>query len=390
LSEMKTIIADIQSYLKNDSLLDIARHTVLYTKLFGFLETLFVKHPTFFTTTNLTSIHAQLVPINRQADGFLKIATKKATESTLVPLSQQIVKVFALSKNAQAVPSTLTVEKKIIRNTTETYLKYMKSLQFGDMDMKVNGILTHHYTKHQMGVPTKEKIMRLASEQLSLSTSLPLALSSSIFLRVDEERMDMMKALIIAPEDTPYAGGCFEFHIAFPDSYPNTPPLVNLETTGSGTVRFNPNLYHCGKVCLSLLGTWHGAEGENWNKATSTLLQVLVSIQSLIFVPQPFYNEPGWEQQMGTPEGIANSQRYNEIIHIGTVEHAMTGQILNPSRGFEDVIRAHFALRHTEIKKQLEKWLIQDKSSAHFARLKDALAKFDASIDKIPKKYFSL
>jgi hypothetical protein len=27
-----------------------------------------------------------------------------------------------------------------------------------------------------------------------------------------------------------------------------------LLTTGHGTVRFNPNLYNCGKVCLSLLG----------------------------------------------------------------------------------------------------------------------------------------
>lgn len=46
-----------------------------------------------------------------------------------------------------------------------------------------------------------------------------------------------------------------------------------------------------GKVCLSLLGTWDGDRGENWNASTSTLLQVLVSIQSLILVPEPFFNE---------------------------------------------------------------------------------------------------
>lgn len=46
-----------------------------------------------------------------------------------------------------------------------------------------------------------------------------------------------------------------------------------------------------GKVCLSLLGTWDGDRGENWNAATSTLLQVLVSVQSLILVPEPFFNE---------------------------------------------------------------------------------------------------
>ena len=28
-------------------------------------------------------------------------------------------------------------------------------------------------------------------------------------------------------------------------------------TTGAGTIRFNPNLYSNGTVCLSLLGTWY-------------------------------------------------------------------------------------------------------------------------------------
>jgi len=48
-----------------------------------------------------------------------------------------------------------------------------------------------------------------------------------------------------------------------------------------------------GKVCLSLLGTWSGAKGEMWEPAHSTMLQVIVSIQSLILVPQPYFNEPG-------------------------------------------------------------------------------------------------
>ena len=51
-----------------------------------------------------------------------------------------------------------------------------------------------------------------------------------------------------------------------------------------------------GKVCLSLLGTWSGAKGEMWEPAHSTMLQVIVSIQSLILVPQPYFNEPGYER----------------------------------------------------------------------------------------------
>ena len=43
---------------------------------------------------------------------------------------------------------------------------------------------------------------------------------------------------------------------------------------GGGSVRFNPNLYNCGKVCLSLLGTWSGAKGETWDPNSSSTLQV--------------------------------------------------------------------------------------------------------------------
>ena len=53
------------------------------------------------------------------------------------------------------------------------------------------------------------------------------------------------------------------------------PPLVQLATTAGGTVRFNANLYADGKVCLSLLGTWHGNdESERWQAGVSTVAQV--------------------------------------------------------------------------------------------------------------------
>jgi hypothetical protein len=52
------------------------------------------------------------------------------------------------------------------------------------------------------------------------------------------------------------------------------PPQVSFKTTGGGSIRFNPNLYAEGKVCLSLLGTWSGGKGEGWNASASTALQV--------------------------------------------------------------------------------------------------------------------
>lgn len=36
--------------------------------------------------------------------------------------------------------------------------------------------------------------------------------------------------------------------------------------------------------------TWEGRPEEMWNPATSSLLQVIISIQSLIFVNEPYFN----------------------------------------------------------------------------------------------------
>jgi ubiquitin-protein ligase len=53
------------------------------------------------------------------------------------------------------------------------------------------------------------------------------------------------------------------------------PPKVQFLTTGGGRERLNPNLYACGKVCLSLLGTWPGhSKAEKWAAGTSSMLQV--------------------------------------------------------------------------------------------------------------------
>ena len=96
---------------------------------------------------------------------------------------------------------------------------------------------------------------------------------------MDETRNDVMKACIIGADDTPYANGVFIFDIFFPAEYPNVPPKVLLVTTGNGKIRFNPNLYSNGYVCLSILGTWSGSSPcENWNPETSSLMYVLMSI----------------------------------------------------------------------------------------------------------------
>ena len=53
----------------------------------------------------------------------------------------------------------------------------------------------------------KERMKWLVTEAAEMSTSLP----PNIFLKVDSVRPDLMKCLIVGPDDTPYAGGLFEW-----------------------------------------------------------------------------------------------------------------------------------------------------------------------------------
>jgi len=167
------------------------------------------------------------------------------------------------------------------------------------------------------------------------------------------------------------------FDIYCPAEYPVVSSVMNLQTTGKGSVRFNPNLYNCGKVCLSLLGTWRGGPNEKWNEKTSTLLQVFISIQSLIFVEKPYFNEPGYESSMNTAEGDAQSRKYNEVIRVATLQWAIIDQLQNPSPGFEEPIRIHFTLKRNEIMKQCHDWIKdakKDNSRTHQTALQKLFA----------------
>ncbi|KAF9780320.1 ubiquitin conjugating enzyme family protein [Thelephora terrestris] len=198
-----------------------------------------------------------------------------------------------------------------------------------------------------------KRSLAIAKELAVLTTNLPIAWNSSIFLRVDETRVDVIKALIIGPEGTPYENGCFLFDIFLPAGYNHSPPHVKYMTTHGGKYRFNPNLYAEGKVCLSLLGTW---SGPGWVSGKSTLLQVLISIQSMILCEEPYLNEPAWAQSGGTPPSKAYSANVRRMV----IRTAMLGNLRNPPEPWENVIRTHFRLKARSIAKQLNHWLQLD------------------------------
>ncbi|OBZ70225.1 Baculoviral IAP repeat-containing protein 6 [Grifola frondosa] len=202
-----------------------------------------------------------------------------------------------------------------------------------------------------------KRSLAIAKELAVLTTNLPVAWDSSVFLRVDETRVDVIKALITGPEGTPYYNGCYLFDVFLGPNYNHSPPSVKYMTTNGGKFRFNPNLYADGKVCLSLLGTW---QGPGWISGKSTLLQVLISIQSMILCEEPYLNEPGWASSGGTPQSRAYSANVRRMV----VKTAMLGNLKAPPEPWGDVIRTHFRLKARSIIVQLDKWLEEDDGKA--------------------------
>ncbi|KAK1622750.1 hypothetical protein BDP81DRAFT_399985 [Colletotrichum phormii] len=202
---------------------------------------------------------------------------------------------------------------------------------------------------------TKKLVMELSM----LRTTLP----DGIFVRYDGTRLDAMKALIVGPEDTPYENGLFEFDLFCPLDYPARPPKMVFRTTYSRR-EFNPNLYPSGKVCFSLLGTWEGSATEIWDPTKSTLLQLLVSVQAMIFNPDPVWNEPN---QTFSPTA---SLVYKTEMRADTLVFAMSHWLhlrknANPVEynPWFEVVSRHFEMNWRRILEKAEVWAAEDPGS---------------------------
>jgi ubiquitin-protein ligase len=198
--------------------------------------------------------------------------------------------------------------------------------------------------------PPKERMRRIAVELSGLQNSLAVHWGSTVFFATDEERPDIISFLVVGPEGTPYQNGLFLFDLFLPLDFPQSPPQCVIKTTGGGKVRFNPNLYANGKVCLSLLGTW---SGPPWDPKTSTLLQLIISIQSLILVPYPYTNEPGFETTSLNDNRVVD---YNTNVRLNNLRLAMLDTLRHPPKLFVEVVKLHFALKRDEIMETLEQW----------------------------------
>uniref|UniRef100_A0A1D1Y5Q9 E2 ubiquitin-conjugating enzyme n=3 Tax=Anthurium amnicola TaxID=1678845 RepID=A0A1D1Y5Q9_9ARAE len=210
--------------------------------------------------------------------------------------------------------------------------------------------LDHHFVgENGQNSYGRKWIKKVQKEWSILEKNLP----DAIFVRVFEDRMDLLRAVIVGACGTPYQDGLFFFDFHLPSEYPQVPPSAYYH---SGGLRINPNLYEEGKVCLSLLNTWTGKGNEVWDPNSSSILQVLVSIQGLVLNSRPYFNEAGYEKQVGTAEGEKNSLPYNENTYLLNLR-SMLYLLRRPPMHFEDFVKDHFRRRGHYILKACDAYM---------------------------------
>ena len=155
---------------------------------------------------------------------------------------------------------------------------------------------------------SKETIKRLAKD-IRENIQHPLN-SNGIYYKHSDVDLLSGFAMIIGPENTPYHNGFFFFQFKFPIDYPYTPPTVTFHSPGYN-VRFHPNFYRTGKVCVSILNTWHG---DQWSSCYS-LNNILTTLLSMFIHTHPLLLEP-----IFNPSDTKQQRDYNKVIHHATIQ----------------------------------------------------------------------
>ena len=366
------IMKYFNSKIEGNTLFEMNKHNDLYMKYADILIILLNFYSDYINNDDLVKFNIIINEINNELSLENKLGTCQDEFSIKYRLIHLFTTKILLSKTIKETPDNKdnketpdNKEKKENQETPENYKSTLEKYNFFDSPIIYEGC--KYFFKDNYDKLSGKKISyqkRMVHELGILRKSVPIDYRASIYVAMDPENISVLRVLITGPHDTPYDSGCFIFDIFIPEDFPNVPPLVYMLNTGN--VRFNPNLYNCGKVCLSILGTWSGDKSETWNKDTSSLLQVFMSIQSLILIDEPYFNEPGYESSIGTPKGKEQSYNYNNKIRMYTMKYAIAQLITSLEYPqFIDVIKHHFRLKKDHILKVYNEWVNEapDKNS---------------------------
>lgn len=360
--EYSYLIPYLTSVLHSVTLLEITQHLELYKMIFLTLGSLSNEKAIHLFCCKPKSLYSCIEDLNNVCNNALILDKNNVDE--IIPIIMNLYSMLkpcyeSYKEKIDIIENEKIKEQQLKNTEIEKYQEDLKNFKFNFSDI-VNTMGQKYYYLENFKKEEHLKVnyqRRLIKEVTTLQQTLPIDYNASIFLRIDSKNMSVMRVLMTGPEGTPYDSGCFIFDMYINSTFPMTSPSVWFITHNGK--RFNPNLYDNGKLCLSLLGTWNGDKGgESWNQKTSTLQQVLISIQSQILAPQPYFNEPGYERTINTPEGKKKSEDYNNKIRMYTMCHAMRDILknINLYPEYEEVIKKHFTLKKKYILELCTKW----------------------------------
>ncbi|XP_017084140.2 (E3-independent) E2 ubiquitin-conjugating enzyme UBE2O [Drosophila eugracilis] len=282
------------------------------------------------------------------ADDEENQAQSKGTEadkkSDAVEVNEQPLNLNALSESLPAIDSPMACS-----SPSPSLISDPNPVCENCFQVLSNAPAAHHFIKSQVTPSNQAQYQRAIQREYRL---LKASLPAGVIVRAYEDRMDLMSVMMVGPKRTPYQNALFFFDFQMGRDYPKSPPVCHY--ISYCTDRLNPNLYEEGRVCVSLLGTWSGRDNEVWS-SISTMLQVLVSIQGLILVDEPYYNEAGYEKQRGTQLGNENSRVYNEMAII-KIAHSTVKQLKNPPLIFRNEVIEHFKEFGSELHGRMLAW----------------------------------
>jgi ubiquitin-conjugating enzyme E2 Z len=142
------------------------------------------------------------------------------------------------------------------------------------------------------------KVNRVLKELASLKKE-----TNEFLVDYDEADITKLNVIIKAPVDSLYKHTFVRIEMTLPENYPFVPPKVKFYNWKN--TRIHPNLYGCGKVCLSILGTW---SGEPW--ASTMTLETVIRVIGSLLDNTPYIHEPN----------CVNDPTYNKYVRFETFD----------------------------------------------------------------------
>ena len=169
------------------------------------------------------------------------MAKHKESSSFRVNLIKRLKNLSLSFSSKESNILTFTIPEKDLQDNSKFYIDELESFKVSSLKM-LNNYDEHCFYENIIKTDSEnmsiKKIERIRKEIKWLSVNLPVFYSNSIFLKYDENRIDIMRTCITGQENSPYQNGLFFFDIFLDSNYPDYPPKIKGLFNPNSAIRF--------------------------------------------------------------------------------------------------------------------------------------------------------